>query len=52
MTRLGIQSVKEPAGFNKKVISRRLPLEELQRGIERIERGNEPVYKVMILPNG
>jgi D-arabinitol dehydrogenase (NADP+) len=34
------------------LISHRLPLEELQRGIELIERGSEPVYKVMILPNG
>jgi 2-desacetyl-2-hydroxyethyl bacteriochlorophyllide A dehydrogenase len=36
----------------EKIISHRLPLEELQRGIELIEKGNEPVYKVMILPNG
>jgi threonine dehydrogenase-like Zn-dependent dehydrogenase len=35
-----------------KLISHRLPLEELQRGIELIERGSEPVYKVMMLPNG
>ena len=34
------------------LISHRLPLEELQRGIELIERGSEPVYKVMMLPNG
>jgi len=34
-----------------KLISHRLPLQELQRGIELIERGSEPVYKVMILPN-
>ena len=34
-----------------KLISHRLPLEELQRGIEFIEKGSEPVYKVMILPN-
>ena len=34
------------------LISHRLPLEELQRGIELIEQGSEPVYKVMILPNG
>ena len=36
----------------KRLISHRLLLEELQRGIELIERGSEPVYKVMILPNG
>ena len=36
----------------KKLISHRLPLEKLQSGIELIERGNEPVYKVMMLPNG
>ena len=36
----------------EKLISHRLSLEELQRGIELIERGNEPVSKVMILPNG
>jgi threonine dehydrogenase-like Zn-dependent dehydrogenase len=35
-----------------KLISHRLPLEQLQQGIELIERGSEPVYKVMILPNG
>ena len=34
------------------LISHRLPLEELQRGIEMIERGSEPVYKMMMLPNG
>ena len=34
-----------------KLISHRLPLEEFQRGIEFIEKGSEPVYKVMILPN-
>ena len=34
-----------------KLISHRLPLQELQRGIKLIERGREPVYKVMILPN-
>ena len=34
------------------LISHRLPLEQLQRGIELIETGSEPVYKVMILPNG
>ena len=33
------------------LISHRLPLEQLQRGIELIETGSEPVYKVMILPN-
>lgn len=36
----------------EKVISHRLPLEALQQGIELIEQGSEPVYKVMILPNG
>jgi D-arabinitol dehydrogenase (NADP+) len=36
----------------EKLISHRLSLEEFQRGIELIEMGNEPVYKVMILPNG
>ena len=36
----------------EKVISHRLPLEALQRGIQLIEKGSEPVYKVMILPNG
>jgi 2-desacetyl-2-hydroxyethyl bacteriochlorophyllide A dehydrogenase len=36
----------------EKLISHRLPLEELQRGIKLIEKGNEPVYKVVILPNG
>ena len=35
----------------EKLISHRLPLEELQRGIELIEKGNEPVYKVIMLPN-
>jgi D-arabinitol dehydrogenase (NADP+) len=35
----------------EKLISHRLSLGELQRGIELIERGSEPVYKVMILPN-
>jgi D-arabinitol dehydrogenase (NADP+) len=34
------------------LISHRLPLEGLQKGIELIEAGTEPVYKVMILPNG
>jgi 2-desacetyl-2-hydroxyethyl bacteriochlorophyllide A dehydrogenase len=34
------------------LISHRLPLEELQRGIELIEKGREQVRKVMILPNG
>jgi 2-desacetyl-2-hydroxyethyl bacteriochlorophyllide A dehydrogenase len=34
------------------LISHRLPLEQLQHGIELIEKGREPVYKVMILPNG
>jgi D-arabinitol dehydrogenase (NADP+) len=34
------------------LISHRLPLEDLQRGIELIVTGSEPVYKVMILPNG
>jgi D-arabinitol dehydrogenase (NADP+) len=34
------------------LISHRLPLEELQRGIETIEGGRENVRKVMILPNG
>ncbi len=34
------------------LISHRLTLQELQRGIELIQRGGEPVYKVMILPNG
>jgi hypothetical protein len=33
------------------LISHRLSLGELQVGIELIERGSEPVYKVMILPN-
>jgi 2-desacetyl-2-hydroxyethyl bacteriochlorophyllide A dehydrogenase len=36
----------------EKLISHRLPLEELQGGIELIERGSELVCKVMILPNG
>ena len=36
----------------EKLISHRLPLEELQRGIELIEKGREQVRKVMILPNG
>ena len=36
----------------ERLISHRLALEELQRGIGIIEKGNEPVYKVMILPNG
>lgn len=36
----------------QKLISHRLTLEELQRGIELIEKGREPVYKVMLLPNG
>jgi D-arabinitol dehydrogenase (NADP+) len=36
----------------EKLISHRLPLEQLQQGIELIERGSEPVYKVMVLPNG
>jgi threonine dehydrogenase-like Zn-dependent dehydrogenase len=35
-----------------KLISHRLPLEQLQRGIETIDKGSEPVYKVMMLPNG
>jgi len=35
----------------EKLISHRLPLEQLQRGIELIEKGNEPVYKVIMLPN-
>jgi 2-desacetyl-2-hydroxyethyl bacteriochlorophyllide A dehydrogenase len=34
------------------LISHRLPLEELRRGIEAIEGGREDVRKVMILPNG
>ncbi len=34
------------------LISHRLPLEELGHGIELIERGEESVKKVMILPNG
>jgi D-arabinitol dehydrogenase (NADP+) len=34
------------------LISHRLPLEQLQRGIELIESGSVPVGKVMILPNG
>jgi 2-desacetyl-2-hydroxyethyl bacteriochlorophyllide A dehydrogenase len=34
------------------LISHRLPLEELQRGIETIEGGREDARKVMILPNG
>jgi D-arabinitol dehydrogenase (NADP+) len=34
------------------LISHRLPLSELQRGIELIEGGLEDVRKVMILPNG
>jgi D-arabinitol dehydrogenase (NADP+) len=37
--------------FVEKLISHRLSLEELQVGIELIERGREPVYKVMLLPN-
>ncbi|MFH1524706.1 MAG: zinc-dependent alcohol dehydrogenase family protein [Chloroflexota bacterium] len=36
----------------EKLISHRLPLGELQRGIELIEQGSEQVRKVMILPNG
>jgi len=36
----------------EELISHRLPLEELQRGIELIEKGREQVCKVMILPNG
>ena len=36
----------------EKLISHRLPLEDLQRGIELIERGSEQVCKVMLLPNG
>jgi D-arabinitol dehydrogenase (NADP+) len=36
----------------EKLISHRLPLEELQRGIELIEQGSEQVRKVMMLPNG
>jgi 2-desacetyl-2-hydroxyethyl bacteriochlorophyllide A dehydrogenase len=36
----------------EKLISHRLSLEELQRGIELIEKGSEQVCKVMILPNG
>jgi D-arabinitol dehydrogenase (NADP+) len=35
-----------------KLISHRLPLEGLQKGIELIETSAELVYKVMILPNG
>jgi len=34
------------------LISHRLPLEDLQRGIEILEGGRENVRKVMILPNG
>jgi len=34
------------------LISHRLPLEELQHGIELIEGGGEVVRKVMLLPNG
>jgi threonine dehydrogenase-like Zn-dependent dehydrogenase len=34
------------------LISHRQPFEGFQHGIELIEKGNEPVYKVMILPNG
>jgi len=33
------------------LISHRLPLEELQRGIELIEEGREQVCKVIVLPN-
>ena len=36
----------------EKLISHRLSIEQLPRGIELIEKGNEAVYKVMILPNG
>jgi threonine dehydrogenase-like Zn-dependent dehydrogenase len=35
-----------------KLISHRLPLEELQKGIESIEASSADVRKVMILPNG
>ena len=35
----------------QKLISHRLSLEDLQPGIELIERGSEPVCKIMILPN-
>ena len=34
------------------LISHHLTLEELQHGIELIGKGNEPVYKAMVLPNG
>jgi hypothetical protein len=34
------------------LISQRLPLEEMQTGLELIEAGSEPVYMLMILPNG
>lgn len=34
------------------LISHRLPLMEFQRGIELIERGQENVMKVMLMPNG
>jgi hypothetical protein len=36
----------------EELISHRLSLGELQVGIELIEKGSEPAYKVMILPNG
>jgi len=34
------------------LVSHRLGLEEFERGVQLIERGNEDVRKVMILPNG
>jgi len=34
------------------LISQRLPLEEMQTILELIESGSEPVYMLMILPNG
>jgi hypothetical protein len=34
------------------LISHRLPLEELQRGIGLIEEGSQSVCKVILLPNG
>ena len=43
--------LKSGQGSVERSISHRLPLEEFQRGIEFIEKGSEPVYKVMILPN-
>ncbi|MGB8212313.1 MAG: alcohol dehydrogenase catalytic domain-containing protein [Anaerolineales bacterium] len=36
----------------EKLVSHRLPLEQLEQGIELIEKGGQPVCKVMLLPNG